>query len=217
MKVKRLAVLGTVVVMSVGVAACGGDEEGDAAPAASKEPVATVSDLSKGRDTAVALDPGFVKAITSLGLTPGPIGTATISKEGVATFPITGGNVTYYRPDAVRPYVQGQIDHARSGLSLSAGKTTVELRDFVVDPDNSVLSGQVRVNGEVAAESAPLFTLDDRELKPLAVNEDGTAVLEGVGVTVSPEAADVLNKVFSTTAVTADLKVGTATVTLNTK
>ena len=56
--------------------------------------------------------------------------------------------MTYDEPGSVSPYVQGQIDHARSGLSLTAGKTVVELEDFVVDPGGSVLTGKVSVNGK---------------------------------------------------------------------
>ena len=65
---------------------------------------------------------------------PAPVGDAKISKAGVASFPITGGNVTYYTPGTESPYVQGMINHAGSGLSLTGGGKTVELTDFDVDP-----------------------------------------------------------------------------------
>ena len=120
-----------------------------------------------GRDTAVTLDAGFVEALGALKLTPAPLGEAKISKAGVASFPITGGNVTYYTPGSISPYVQGEIDHDGSGLSLTGGGKVVELTDFEVDPGKSVLTGKVTVDGKVAAESAPLFFLDGRTLKPL--------------------------------------------------
>ena len=120
-----------------------------------------------GKDTAVTLDAGFVEALGSLKLTPAPVGSAEISKAGVASFPITGGNVTYYTPGTESPYVQGEVDHDGSGLSLTGGGKTVELTDFVIDPGKSVLTGKVTVDGAVAAESAPLFFLDGRTLKPL--------------------------------------------------
>ena len=56
-----------------------------------------------------------------------------------------------------------------SGLSLTAGGTVVELTDFVIDPGASVLTGTVSVDGGVAAEAAPLFSLDGRTLNPLQV------------------------------------------------
>ena len=166
----RLTILLAVAALSFGVAACGSDDESSSTPTTTPDPVAQVDQLS-GRATAVTLDAGFVEALTSLKLTPGPLGAASISKAGVASFPITGGNVTYYEPGSVSPYVQGEIDHDGAGLSLEGGGKRVELTDFVVDPGASVLTGKVTVDGEVAAESAPLFFLDGRTLNPLEVNE----------------------------------------------
>ena len=59
--------------------------------------------------------------------------------------------------------------HEGSGLSLTAGKTKVELTDFVIDPGTSELTGTVSVNGKEAAEDALLFNLDGSTLKPLIV------------------------------------------------
>ena len=188
----RLTILLAAAALSFGVAACGSDDESSSTPT-SPDPVAQVDQLS-GRTTAVTLDAGFVEALTSLKLTPGPLGGASISKAGVASFPITGGNVTYYEPGSVSPYVQGEIDHDGAGLSLEGGGKRVELTDFVVDPGASVLTGKVTVDGEVAAESAPLFFLDGRTLNPLEVNDNGTAVLEGTTVKLKAEAAELLNR-----------------------
>ena len=85
--------------------------------------------------------------------------------------------------------MQGEIDHDGAGLSLTGGGKKVELTDFVVDPGASVLTGTVSVDGEVAAQDAPLFFLDGRTLNPLEVNDDGTAVLEGTTVKLKAEAA----------------------------
>ena len=116
------------------------------APAADPEPIASIPELD-GVDTQVTLDAGFVEALGTLGLTPGVIGGATLSPEGVLAFPITGGNVDYYDPaEDYRPYVQGEIDHEGSGISLTAGDTVVELTDFVIDPGTSELTGTVTVS-----------------------------------------------------------------------
>jgi hypothetical protein len=48
---------------------------------------------------------------------------------------------------------------------------------FDVSTQNA-LAGDASVNGEVAAETAPLFFLDGRTLNPLEVNDNGTAVLD---------------------------------------
>lgn len=212
---RPLATLATVAVLAGGLAACGDDEATPAASAAAKpEPVAQIDSLS-GRNTEVALDAGFVEALGTLKLTPAPVGEGKITAQGVARFPITGGNVTYYEPGSVSPFVQGEIDHEGSGLSLTGGGKTVELTDFVVDPGASVLTGTVAVDGEVAAESAPLFFLDGRTLEPLR-SEGSTAVLEGTTVKLKDEAATLLNDTFGTDALAGGLVIGVAKITVNT-
>ncbi len=191
-----------------GLAACGGSDDTEA------KPVAKIDALS-GQATSVTLAPSFVAGLTSLKLTPAPVGTAKI-EGAVATFPITGGNVTYFTPGSVSPYVQGKISHDGSGLSLTGGGTKVELTNFVVDPAGSVLTGKVTANGKVAAESAPLFFLDGRTLKPLQTAGD-TAILEGTTVSLTKEAADLLNKTYNVTALTPFFPVGVAKITVNTK
>lgn len=181
-----------------------------------KKPIASVADLSKGKTTAVTLDAGFVAALKSLKLTPTPFGTATISAAGVATFPITGGNVDYYKPHGpVEPYVTGNIQHNGSGLNLTAGATKVTLSNFDIDPGASKLYGQVSVNGKVAVAKAYLFNLNGTPLKPL--QKSGTdAILEGTIVEMSPDAAKLLDDTFKTTAVKAGLVIGVAKITIAT-
>src|SRR3954464_709484 len=220
MPFKMMAAAGATLALALGTAACGGDDSSNtsstaAAPKAAATPVAQIPSLT-GKDTAVTLDSGFVQALGTLKLTPAPVGTAEISKAGVASFPITGGNVTYYTPGTESPYVQGMIDHDGSGLSLTGGGKTVELTDFKVDPGKSVLTGKVSVDGQVAAESAPLFFLDGRTLKPLETNDNGTAVLEGTTVKLKQEAADLLNRTFGTDALKAGLVIGIAKITVDT-
>jgi hypothetical protein len=212
---RSLAALATVAVLALGASACGADDEPSAAAAASApEPVAQIDSLS-GQKTEVALDGGFVEALGTLKLTPAPVGDGKITKQGVARFPITGGNVTYYKPGSVAPFVQGEIDHDGSGLSLTGGGKTVELTDFVVDPGASVLTGKVSVDGTVAAEDAPLFFLDGRTLQPLKT-QGSTAVLEGTTVKLKDEAAALLNDTFGTDALAGGLVIGVAKITVNT-
>jgi hypothetical protein len=215
MYMKTLTALAATAALALGTTACGGSDETAPAAKSAATPVAEIPSLT-GKDTAVTLDAGFVEALGQLKLTPAPIGTAQISKAGVASFPITGGNVTYYTPGTESPYVQGEIDHDGSGLSLTGAGKTVELTDFAVDPGKSVLTGKVTVDGQVAAESAPLFFLDGRTLKPLQTNDNGTAVLEGTTVKLKQEAADLLNQTFGTDALTAGFVIGVAKITVNT-
>ena len=223
MQRKTISIIATTTALAFGVAACGDDEENSSSSSSSQssaqsttpKPVAQIDALS-GRSTAVALDSGFVEALGTLKLTPAPVGDGTIIEKGTASFPITGGNVTYYEPGTVNPYVQGMINHDGSGLSLTGGGKTVELTDFVVDPGKSVLTGTVSVDGEVAAEAAPLFFLDGRTLEPLEAKENGTAVLQGTTVKLKAEAADLLNKTFAVDALKEGLVIGVARITVNT-
>jgi len=209
------AVLLTVAALAFAVAACGSDDStGEQTSAEDVKPAAQIDNLT-GVDTQVTFDSGFVDALTKLKVTPGPVGDAEISKDGVASFPITGGNVTYYDPSSpVRPYVQGVIDHEGSGLSLTAGKTEVELTDFVIDPGTSELTGTVSVNGKEAATDAVLFDLDGSTLEPLKTNPDGTATLAGTTVKLSADAASLLNDTFGITDLEGGLVIGISAITV---
>ena len=216
---KTFAGIALIAVAALPLAACGSSDSDSAGSAEATssvaKPVARLNDLSTGGTTAIALDQGFTDALTSLKLTPGVVDGAKL-EDGSLIFPITGGNVTYFKPGTAKPYVIGQVQHEASGLSLTAGDTKVELTNFNVDPGISRVYGDVTVNGKVAAASAFLFQLRGATLKPLQTEGD-TAILEGTRVFISPPAAGVLNETFGTDAVTEDLLVGVAKITVNTR
>ena len=176
-------------------------------------PVASIPALH-GRTTAIKLDAGFAAALKKLKLTPGTVGSARLAK-GSLIFPITGGNVTVFKPGDVSPYVIGQIQHEGSGLSLTAGGTKVTLTNFNVDPGVSRVYGDVKVNGKKVVDSAYLFKLDGRTLKPLKT-QGKFAILTGTKVEISPVAAPLLDQTFKTKAVKPGLLVGIATITVRT-
>ena len=222
---KKLLVAGIALSAALGLGACSSDDSASAAPASSSssqasrpEPIASLPAIPAGGSTAVALDANFVSALGTLGLTPGTIGGATLT-DGSISFPITGGTVTVFdKSSGYRPYVQGTLLHQNSGLSLTAGATTVELTNFTVDPGTPArLFGDVAVNGQQAAASAPLFDLDGTTLKPISMDSSGNAVLQGTTVKLSPEAAGLLDKTFGTDALKGGLVIGIATITVPTK
>ena len=211
------AILGTAL-LAVPLAACGDDSNSnDSGSSSQKAPKAVAAlDAIPGGTTQITLDKGFTDALASLKLTPGLVGDAQLTDAGELRFPITGGNVTIFKPGQVSPYVIGQLHHDTSGLSLTAGDIVVELNNLNVDPGVSRVYGDVEVNDKVVAKNAYLFTLNGSTLKPLAM-EGSDAVLEGTEVFISPDAAGVLNDTFKTDAVTKDLLVGIAKITVNTK
>lgn len=193
------------------MAACSSDK-------ASPKPVGSFKTLS-GQNTTVVLDAGFVKALTTLGVKPGPFGTAKIQGTD-AIFPITGGTATIYKKGDVTPYVQGKVEHNGSGLTLSAGGTTTTIKNFVVNPgNNSNLTGEVdlTMGGKttVFAKSVKLFDLDGSTLKTPTLSSGGVATLQGTTIYLSAEAAGALNKVYKLTGAKAlaggkKVKIGTA-------
>lgn len=190
-----------------------------ACSSSAKKPVGQFKTLT-GNTTTVVLDPGFVAALTSLKLTPGTFGTAKIQSVGGntdAVFPITGGNAKIYKKGDVKPYVQGEVDHDGSGLTLAAGGTTVTIKNFVIHPgNNSNLTGEVDVTTggktTVAAKSLKLFDLDGNTLQTPTISKDGVATLQGTTIYLSAEAAKALNGVFKTNALAGGqkVKIGTA-------
>lgn len=204
-----------VAALAFGVAACGDSSSDDSTSAEDTKPVAEIPELS-GVDTSVALDTGFLDALTSLDVTPAPVGDADLKGTDIS-FPITGGDVTYYDPaSSVRPYVQGVINHDGSGLSLTAAKggPEVELTDFVIDPGTSTLTGTVSVDGKEAATDALLFNLDGTTLEPLISNDDGSATLTGTTVLLSDDAATLLNDTFGIEDLKGGLVIGVSTITV---
>jgi hypothetical protein len=222
---KKLLVAGIALSAALGLGACssGDATASDSSSSSSStqvarpEPIASLPAIPAGGSTAVALDADFVAALGTLGLTPATLGDATLA-DGSVSFPITGGTVTVFdKSSGYRPYVQGTLLHQNSGLSLTAGGTTVELTNFTVDPGTPArLFGDVAVNGQQAAASAPLFDLNGSTLEPISMDAEGNAVLQGTTVELSPEAAALLNTTFGTDALAGGLVIGIATITVPT-
>ena len=202
-------------VAGVGVTAANASNAHLTASSTIPAPEAAVPALFGG-NTAVALDSNFLGALKTLGLTPSVYGTATLTGADIS-FPITGGDVVYWNPKgSYKPYVQGLIQHTGSGLNLTAGATKVTLSNFTINPGNSILYGDVSVNGTLAKAQVDLFNLYGGTLKPLQLSGND-AILTGTTVHVSADAAALLDSTFKTTAVKSQLLVGTATITAQIK
>lgn len=211
-------------LLAAGVTACssGGGATATSTPttapvtvSAPATPVASVAALT-GVSTTVTLSATFTAALAALKLTPAPVGSATLTGSALV-LPITGGSLAYYTPGTRNPFVIGSIEHASSGLTLTAGSTVLQLGNFTIDPGGSKLYGDVAVDGVPTVARAYLFRLDATDLTPLTVDAAAkTATLTGTKVDVSPDAATLLDTTFKTTAVKADLEVGVATIVVRT-
>jgi hypothetical protein len=158
-------------------------------------------------DTTVKLDAAFVNALSTLNVTPGTLGQSRL-RNGAVNFPITDGDIDFAN-------AKGEISHS-GGLTLRAGTTTVELRDFLIDTSGAapVITGKVVVNDNFVAR----ITLFDLQLPtltlPLATPQSSLAhlTIPGVKVKLNAGAADALNGVFGITALAGGFPIGEATV-----
>jgi hypothetical protein len=181
MKLLRLTTM-MVLALALGLtaAACGGDDDTDSS---TTESTAAAAPLTlTGEETSVVLDSGTAKVLTDNGVAVAPVAPASASGKGIS-FPITGGEIN-------TEDLSGTIDHS-GGLSFTAGGTTVELTDFVVDTVNGTLTSTVG--------GADLTTLD-LDLSGVQQSDDnGVIVLEGITATLTADAATALNDAFGVT------------------
>lgn len=151
----------------------------------------------RGGATELALDAGAGAALKSLGVTPGLVGPAKATKSGAFAFPITGGSVN-------ATSLAGRITHS-GGISLTKGATVVKLTRFTIDTRAKQLTALVNGKGRVA--------ILDLDLSAPVVKVSGRHVRVGnVPAKLTAGAAGALNAAFGTTAFTAGLKLGVATV-----
>lgn len=202
--VRRILVGAVSVGLAVSVSACGSDKA---------KPEHSFSTLT-GKTTTLTLSAEFIQAVNHLGVTPTPIGHATVNLPTI-TFPITGGNLDIYKQGDTTPQVQGEVDHNHSGLQLSVGKgknkRAVSLKNFTIDSGDT-MKADVLINGRGFAKQGTLFDLDQSKIAPPEVT-DSAATVSGIRVKLSAEAAAALNTAFGKKTVSGGLLVGTATIT----
>jgi hypothetical protein len=163
-----------------------------------------------GGDTTVALSSTFLSALTTLKVTPSTIAPTQLVGTTV-NFPVTGGALD-------QKTAAGQIVHS-GGLTLTAGKTVVNLQNFIVDTTGSspIITGLVVANGKMVGRIT-LFDLTlPADLQVPLYEDAGLLVVSDVTVKLDAGAAQALNSAFGISAFTGGLDVGTAYVlTVNT-
>jgi hypothetical protein len=165
----------------------------------------TTDVLAAGGTTSVQLSEELIAALSSLQVQPGVTNGSSLSPEGLANFPISGGAIDLGT-------VKAELTH-RGGLSLSTAQTNVKLTDFVITTvDNKpVLTGLVIVNDDLVLR-APLFNLALPAVQP-PLNPRGIVLkIPDVGVALTSEAASLLNSTFGVDAFTPGFNIGTADV-----
>jgi hypothetical protein len=147
--------------------------------------------------TTLKLDPAAVEALTGLGVTPAPLSPAKALAADELAFPITNRFKSALRTGVIR--------HS-GGISLTAGSTTVELRDFYIDVAGRVLTAQV---GDARV---PILDLDFSEAR--ITFRRGALTVGPVGGSLTEVAAGALDGAFGLPAGTVPpgLKLGDATV-----
>lgn len=149
-----------------------------------------------GVATTLSLASGAVATLNSFGVQAAPVSPATSGSSGLS-FPITGGKV-----DAKT--LAGQIQQS-GGISLTMGSIFVEFKDFQINIDDSP-----DLTAMVGSSRIPILSLDAS--KATQQVSDRTVTLGQIGVTLTTEAAQLLNQTFGTNVVTAGLALGTMSV-----
>jgi hypothetical protein len=157
--------------------------------------------------TTVKLSSTFTGALGSLGVTPGVVSPTRLSK-GTVSFPVIGGAIDL-------DTASGNVLHS-GGLTLTAGGIETRLQSFIIDTTTSgapVITGLVVVGNKLVGR-VPLFdlTLPAGFSLPISAEHGLVLSLQGVDVTLTSQAAGALNGVYSVTAFTEGLNIGTADV-----
>jgi len=138
-----------------------------------------------------------VNPLYGAGLTLGITGAASVDGSQIV-FPITGGELDF-------AFLEGNVEHAGSGLSFSNGATTVVFSDLDFDLTNLLVTGSV--------DGAPGSTLFDLTVCPFSAGfdacteADGSIRIDGWGLRLSGEAAGILGQAFGLGSATLDAAV----------
>jgi hypothetical protein len=173
--------------------------------------VTTIASLT-GTGMSLTLATATVAALKAVGVTIAPEGTASLVSGGAAmNFPITSGYAEVHSDRSFKPsYVLGSIEHYGSGITLGVGGTSVNLTDLVVDLGESMIYGTIGTT-----EDVPLLSLGRRSLT--VKQTGGVLVVGGLAADLTATGASELDALFHTTAITANMPLGTVQITASGK
>lgn len=151
--------------------------------------------------TEVRLDEPVALAILNAGVTPSATGTGTFDLSTLTFgFPITGGDLS----DAVIP--GSTIEHDGSGIAFTAGGTSIEIGNFLIDTTRLIISGFVRSIDP--ATGGALDIMGGVDLFTLSTDSDVDGFPFVLALTGT--AAGALNATFGTDLFSEGLRIGTA-------
>ena len=169
----------------------------------SPTPQATTRIPEAGK-TEVRLSNEFVGALSLAGVDPGAVRPGRLTRRGVASFPITTGAIQE---------LKAEIDHS-GGLSLSAGSVRLVLGSFIIETvkPEQVMTGLIIANGNLIGR-APLFNVITSDAE---TDSSGKKLsIRNIHLTLTQQAADVLNHFFGVSAFSVNFPIGTATVRIS--
>lgn len=197
-KRKPTIVLVVLAVLALAVAACG-DDDGDGSAAAGQATTETAAQTLTltGEETTLALTAGTARVLEENDVAVAPVDPATAGDDGIA-FPITGGEV---EADSLA----GTIEHS-GGLTFSAGRTEVELTDFVVDTAAGTLTATTPDGAQLTTLNLDLSAIERED------RADGTIVVRNIVATLTDDAARALNDAYAVELFEGGLPIGEVTV-----
>jgi hypothetical protein len=146
-----------------------------------------------GKSTDVVVNPAVSAMLRHAGITVTAVAPATA--ETTLLFPVSGGQV-------VIATLAGTIDHT-GGLTFRHGGKSVTLTSFVINTNTR------RLTATVSGASVPIFDLNLASSRHAGLRHD-TVVASNIKLTVTSQAATVLNRDLGVSAFKARMKFGIA-------
>jgi hypothetical protein len=150
-----------------------------------------------GKSTDVVVDPAVSAALKQAGITVTAVAPATA--KTTLLFPVSGGQI-------VVATLAGTVDHT-GGLTFSHGGKSVTLTNFVINTNTK------RLTATTGTRSMPIFDLNLGSPRR-ASRPPGTVVASNIKLTVTSQAATVLNRGLGVGTFKAGMNFGIATLTV---